>query len=99
MRDVNIPTPNPALAKILVSPQMRSVVQQHAEIAQALYRAGGSKQSGRTARDARVSTHIGGVRGDRWVGRLTVTQPTSLVAAVHDLRATLNQMAGQRRQR
>ena len=96
MRDVNIPTPNPALASILVSPRMRSLVLQEAEVERSLYRAGGSKRTGRTAREARVSTHIGGVRGDRWVARLTVTQPTSLVAAVRDLRQVVAQRVAMR---
>lgn len=92
MEDIDVPRPNPALAQILVGPRVRSMVFEVGEIAQALYRATGHKDSGRSARDARVSTHIGGVDSDRWVSTLTVNQPTSTRRALDDLNHVLNQL-------
>ena len=92
MRDVDIPRPNPALAEILLSAQVRSMVFEVGEIAQALYRATGHRDSGSSARDARVSTHIGGADNDRWVATLTVDQPTSTKRALEDLNQVLNQL-------
>lgn len=92
MQDIDIPRPNRALAAILVGPQVRSMVTEVGEIAQALYRATSHKDTGRSARDARVSTHIGGVDNDRWVSTLTVNQPTSTKRALDDLNRVLNQL-------
>lgn len=92
MRDIDIPRPNPALAAILIGPQVRSMVFEAGEIAQALYRAIGHKDTGRSAREARVETHIGGVRHDRWIATLTVDQPTSTKRALEDLNQVLNQL-------
>ena len=65
-------TGNPALAQIAVSSQMRSVVLEAAEIAQAIYRDSVSKRTGRLAQSARVETAKGGRLKDRWIGRLSV---------------------------
>lgn len=70
--DVNIPTPNDALAGVLLSNEIRSSVHDVAEIGQALYREDVAKRTGRLAASARVSTEIGGVRSDRWIGVLEV---------------------------
>lgn len=92
MRDIDIPRPNPALAEILMGAQVRSMVSEVGEIAQALYRAIGHKDTGRSAREARVETHIGGAAHDRWVATLTVDQPTSARRALEDLNQVLNQL-------
>ncbi|PQP24162.1 hypothetical protein [Rhodococcus opacus] len=81
MLDVNIPAPNPGLAQLLLSPEMRSLMQERAEMAQALYRADVAKPTGRLARSARVETAIGGRNNDRWVSYLIVDAP---YAASHE---------------
>lgn len=96
MRNVRVPAPNRGLAKILVDQPMRRAVSAKCEEGLAIYRGLAHKQSGRTARDARVETMIGGRRQDRWVGRLIVNQPTSLKRATEDLRETLRRMGGSR---
>lgn len=92
MQDVDVPRPNPFLTQWLVGREARSMVFEVGEIAQALYRATGHKDTGRSARDAHVSTHIGGVDNDRWVSTLTVDQPTSTKRALDDLNRVLNQL-------
>lgn len=78
MDDVRIPIPNPALGEILKSSEMRSLVQQKAEIAQALYREEVRKRTGTLARSARVETYLGGTRGDRWVSEMIIDAPHAL---------------------
>ena len=58
MQDVRVPVPNPFLTQWLVGREARAMVSEVGEIAQAIYRAIGHKESGRSARDARVETHI-----------------------------------------
>ncbi|WP_280393044.1 hypothetical protein [Nocardia wallacei] len=99
----NIPVPNPAITKILVSPEMRSLMFERAEIAQALYREIVAKRTGRLARSARVETFIGGKKNDRWQSRLIVEESYAashefgtddgnegIVAGAHDLNVVLN---------
>lgn len=70
--------PNHAgIGELLKGSQMRSLVRERAEIAEALYRGRVARRTGDLARDTRVSTFLGGplnnmAKGDRWVGRLTV---------------------------
>lgn len=94
MQDVDVPRPNPFLTQWLVGREARSMVFEVGEIAQALYRATGHKETGRSARDARVETHIGGVDNDRWAATLIVDQPTSTRRALEDLNSVLNQLGG-----
>lgn len=73
--DVHIYNPNPALAAILRSSRMRSIVFEAAELAHALYVAQVAKRSGLLASSAHASTELGGQgrrHNDRWVGVLTV---------------------------
>jgi len=70
---------------ILLSPEVRSMVFQEAEIVQAKYRAIVSKRSGELARSARVSTSIGtGIKpgsSPRWRGHVVANAP---YAAAHE---------------
>ena len=75
MLDVSVPVPNPALAQILLSPTMRSLMQERAEMAQALYRGEVAHRTGRLAASARVETAIGGKKNDRWVSHLLIDTP------------------------
>lgn len=72
--DVNIYQPNPALAEILVSQQMRDIVSDKANLARDLYQAIVAKRTGALAASARAHTEIEPViKGQpRWVGYLTV---------------------------
>lgn len=72
--DVNIYRPNPALAEIMVSQQMRDIVSERIQLAQLLYQAIVAKRSGALARSAHAHTSIETVlKGEpRWVGTLTV---------------------------
>lgn len=92
----HIPAPDPALAAILLGSPMRRLVQGKAEEKREVYRGLAHKRTGRTAREARVETFIGGRNKDRQCARLIVGQPTSLKAAMDDLRRTL-QAGGTRR--
>jgi hypothetical protein len=76
--------PNPALTEIAKGPQMRSLMFERGEIAQAIYREIVAKRSGRLARSARVSTFIGGRKKDRWVSRLTVGGEEAGYGASHE---------------
>lgn len=81
----DIPAPpgrsNPAVKALLVSPEVRSVMFEAAEIAQALYRDIVAKRTGRLARSARVETFIGGEANDRWCSRLVVGESLDYGAA------------------
>ena len=93
MQDVRVPVPNPFLTQWLVGREARALVFEAGERAQAIYRTIGHKQSGRSAREARVETHIDtGGRSPRWVATLTVDQPTSTKRALEDLNLVLNQL-------
>jgi len=99
---------NPAIAGILLSSQMRALMRERAEIAQAIYRDIVAKRTGRLARSARVETRIGGRQKDRWVGVLTIggseaphglphefgtdDGDTNVQAAAHDLNQVLNML-------
>lgn len=98
---------NPAVQGLLKSPEMRALMFERAETAQALYRDIVAKRTGRLARSARVETYIGGERNpnDRWCGRLIVEAPYAashefgfddgdldVRAGVHDLNVVLNQL-------
>ncbi len=98
-----IPTPNPAVAGLLRSEGIRDLVQGKVNQALVLYRQTVAKRSGDLAKSARAEVVIGGVRSDRWVGRLTVGSDSAPYAAshefgaqeragAHDLNAVLNAM-------
>ncbi|TSD48582.1 hypothetical protein FFI94_022220 [Rhodococcus sp. KBS0724] len=69
-------TPNHAgVGKMLVGPEMRSLVQERAEMGAALYRERVKKHTGENARTVRVHTEIGGKKNDRWTGVVTAFAP------------------------
>lgn len=82
MQDVRID--HAGIGRLLLGPQMRSLMQEKAEIAQALYREIVTKRSGRLAASARVETFVGGRRNDRWCGRLIVDAAQAPYAASHE---------------
>jgi hypothetical protein len=83
--DVNIyPHPNPAVTAALRSAEIRSIVFEIGEVAHALYVDQVAKRTGRLAASAHVSTEIGGVDHDRWVGVLTVGGDGVDYAATHE---------------
>lgn len=103
MRDVRVPSPNPALAQILLGAPMRSLVSGRAELAQALYREIVAKRTRTLAGSARVVTFAS---GGRWRARLVIGEggaeyygtwhefgrddgDETVVAGAHDLRAVL----------
>ncbi|WP_052313663.1 hypothetical protein [Nocardia thailandica] len=104
----HIPAPNnPAVVGLLKSREMRAVMFERGEIAQAIYREIVSKRTARLARSARVSTFIGGERNDRWCAELTIGESVHyglphefgyddgdahVEAGFFDLNATLNML-------
>lgn len=80
-------SPNPALAANLRGAEMRSAVRQVAEIGEALYREEVAKRTGRIAAATHVSTEIGGVDSDRWIGVLTVGGAGADYALAHEFGA------------
>lgn len=70
----HIPAPNnPAVVGLLKSSEIRSIVRDVGEIAQALYRETVAIRTGQLARSARIETAIS---GDRWACFLTVGEGT-----------------------
>ena len=63
---------NPAIAGLLLSAEMRALMFERAEIAQAMYRDIVAKRTGSLAHSARVETFVGGRNKDRWCSRLIV---------------------------
>lgn len=83
--DVTIyPHPNPAVTDALRGDRMRSIVFEVTELAHVLYVEQVAKRTGRLAASAHVSTEIGGVDQDRWVGVLTVGGDGVDYAASHE---------------
>lgn len=78
--------PNRAIGTVLVSPEVRRIVEERVHTALALYQAQVAKRTGALARSARVSTAIEPVlKGQpRWVGTLTVGGSTVDYAAAHE---------------
>lgn len=64
--------PNPAVSDVLASSRMRSIVRDVAELGEAIYREEVAQDTGTLARDTHVSTEMGGIYDDRWIGVLTV---------------------------
>lgn len=107
--DHNIPShPNPAITGLLLSPEMRGLMREKGEIAEALFREIVAIRTGRLARSSRVETHIGGRSNDRWAVTLTVgagapyalphefgyDDDSRAVAGARDLNQVLNMMGG-----
>ena len=82
MRDVKVGAPDGyrGLGDWLVGPECNRLVFAQASHAQLVYQALVAKRTGQLARSAKVSVVRGG-KGDRWVGRVTVTAP---YAASHE---------------
>lgn len=74
MDDVDIPTPNRALAAILLGPKMFALVRTKTELGKIRYQMIVAKRSRKLMQSARVTVRIGGYKNDRPVGRLTVGQ-------------------------
>lgn len=72
--DIDIPSPNPALAQILLGPKMRNVVRARTELAKLIYQAVVAKRTGALASSARVRVTVGphNYKHDRPVGELIV---------------------------
>ena len=79
MRDVKVGRAggHTGLGEVLLSSDMRRLVESRANTAAMLYQALVAKRTGQLARDVKVSTYIG---GDRWRARVTVGENI-----VHDL--------------
>jgi hypothetical protein len=99
----NIPSPNTAVAAILRSDTMRTLMAGKANQARAIYQSIVAKRTGRLAASAQASVTFGGRRNDRWVGRLTVGEGgapygvshefgTRHGNAAHDLNKVLNSL-------
>lgn len=83
--DVTVyPHPNPAITAVLRGERVRSIVFEIAELAHVLYVEQVAKRTGQLAASAHVSTEIGGVEQDRWVGVLTVGGRGVDYAASHE---------------
>lgn len=78
--------PNRAIGAVLVSSEVRRIVEERIHTALALYQAQVAKRTGALARSARVSTAIEPVlKGQpRWVGTLTVGGSNVDYAAAHE---------------
>lgn len=106
----NIPShPNPAITALLLGPEMRSLMREKGELAEALWRELVAIRTGRLARSSRIETHIGGRGNDRWAVTLTVGGAGAAhglphefghdsdgrpVVGAHDLNAALTMLGG-----
>lgn len=93
--EADIPAPNPAVAALLVSEQMRTLVVGRAQIVADLYRQSVAKDTGELAGAVRVETFIGGRNGDRVCARVVADAPHAAVheATAHELSNALNMLA------
>jgi hypothetical protein len=94
-RDAGGAGSNPAIAGILLSSQMRAIMFESAEIAQAIYRGDVSKRTQRLARSARPETFRGGRLHDRWCGRLVIGGSEAPHALGHNYGYRRRNKAGQ----
>lgn len=72
--EVNLyPDPNPALAQVLTGPGMKAVVVDYTAKVTSVFtsRIAGRARSGNQVSNVSADAHIGGRRGDRWVGEIT----------------------------
>ncbi|ADL70978.1 hypothetical protein SEA_ENCELADUS_11 [Mycobacterium phage Enceladus] len=72
LTDIQVPTPNRALAAILLSPNMELLMQILGDEVVLAYRAGVAKRTGQLMRSAASQPKIGGKRNDRWVAHVTI---------------------------
>lgn len=74
MRDVKVGRAHGfrGLGEVLVSPEMKRLVESRANTAALLYQALVAKQTGELARDVQVRSRIGGPNRDRWVASVHV---------------------------
>ena len=66
--EVNIPTPNPAVAEVLVGPEVRRIMEERADMAALMLQARIAKRTGTLARSIRSHVEMGGKKNDRWIG-------------------------------
>lgn len=73
----DIPTPNPFITQWLIGSRCRDIMLAEAIRAHRLFVgvAGRHADTGREVASARPSVGIGGIRNDRWIGRLTIGGP------------------------
>lgn len=76
MRDVRVDSNG--IGELLLGSEMRALMYERAEMAQAIYRDEVTKRTGALARSARVETFVGGRRNDRWCSRMIVDAPHAL---------------------
>ncbi|WP_036560593.1 hypothetical protein [Nocardia brasiliensis] len=86
---------NPAIEGLLLSPQMRALMYERAEIAQAIFRDIVSKRTSRLARSARIETYRGGRLKDRWKSRLVIGGAEAPHALGHNYGYQRRNKAGQ----
>jgi hypothetical protein len=72
LTDINVPSPNGALAAILVSPNMELLMNVIGQEIVLAYRAKVAKRTGQLAASASAQTMIGGHRNDRFVSHITI---------------------------
>lgn len=72
--EVNLyPDPNPALAQVLTGPGMKAVVVDYTAKVTSVFtsRISGRAKSGEQIAHVSADVHVGGSKGDRWVGEVT----------------------------
>lgn len=100
----NIPSPNRGIRAILLSSEMRELMENRGATAQAIYRSIVAKRTHTLEESARFEVFRGGgSRRDRWAARLIVDAPYAAsheygtktnnhLRAAHDLNQVLNSM-------
>lgn len=79
--EADIPSPNPAIAALLLSPEMRNLMAQRGEVALAAYLAVVNVDTGQLASTAHVETYV---EGDRWKTSLVVGGGEAEYAPYHE---------------
>ena len=70
--DVDIPTPNRAIGAVLLSARLRAILFELAQNAQFLIQSRIPHVTGQLASTVRGFTEVGGVRHDRWIGKVVM---------------------------
>ena len=73
----NIPDPNPFITQWLLGPECEQMTGRAARWYQLLYQTVETKRTGAMAASAVAGVRLGGLRRDRLVGTLTVTDPAA----------------------
>lgn len=73
----NIPDPNPFITQWLLGPECESMMGRAGRWFQLLYQAVETKRTGAMAASAVVDVRVGGLRRDRLVAAVTVTDPAA----------------------